>query len=187
MKPIVIFSVIGLCLAGCSKPATPPSIEEKVILKIFLSFIVAGEYDRVCQNGKMIGGDVTTPATSNYYGNSQILAARFGGLQHIRFPDKSPEELVERMIKVKQHAEKAMAEKLEEEGCDGSTGQGAAKALAYFTQTPPWVIYTRIDQQIEKEGGTIASMEEIEAAGQPVQPSAVQSIPSQPSQPPQPH
>ena len=90
-----------------------------------------------------------------------------GGLIHLRNPKETVDQVLERLLKIKEKAQKVTEDVLEKEGCDSVEGQNTAKALKLYTGVQPWNMLALIDGEITKQGGTITSNETINAVPPP--------------------
>lgn len=141
------------------------SIEEEVISRSFALYQAALVYDDIC-NGQSSEERYDLEKQENIIrlGNEQILAARFGGVLHLRDPDKNPDEIVAHMIAFSKNVKAITTEKLEHHGCDSDAGQAGEKVWKFYTTTPPWHTSAMMDDEIEKNGGTVTSVKDIEAS-----------------------
>lgn len=157
---------ISILLVGCSKREA--TIEETVLMQSFASFQAALAYNEVC-NGIVPKDryDTKKPENVNLLGNEQMLAARIGGLQHLRFPKATVKELVEKLVDTAQTLRKKVIATLESDGCDSSKGKAAGKAYLLYSKTHPFQIFSMINKEITKRGGTITDVNEIEAGPKP--------------------
>lgn len=149
-------------LAGCSQPA--PTVEEKILMKGFASYVAALTFDEVC-NGTdpKARYDFKQKNHLMLMGNQQMLVARIGGLWYLRHRKKSINEGVAHLFAVQRRLEAKTKKIWKLEGCDSEKAQAAAKAYRLYSETSPAVVMALIDRTIKKEGGTVTPPEATEA------------------------
>lgn len=164
MRLIFCLFLAAALLSACGQKPPEATIEERVVYKIFGNYVMASVYDEMCNNKSLSKLKPSDPVFVNYFGNMQLLAARVGGLWHVRHPDKSVEDGVQALLTV----QKTIADKtravLGEKGCKSAEGKDAANAFKLFSTTQPVAIYGMIDGQIKKEGGTVTPPNAIDSA-----------------------
>lgn len=143
---------------------TQATVEEQVVMKHFTNYQGALVYNEVC-NGASPKDRYNLDKTINVIlmGNEQMLAARAGGLQRIRFPDANVDELVKKLVTASKHIQTGIRKILEETGCENPNSESLKKAYLLFTTVHSSQIYAFIDKEIVEKGGTVTSLEEIEA------------------------
>lgn len=147
-----------------AKEGDKPTIEEETLLKSFAAFNGALVYDEVCKGTDPKSRyDFKNPENVNLAGSEQMLAARLGGLQHVRFPDESVEEVIQRLTFIKKKIYDKSRELLEKNGCDSQGAQQAEKALMLYSQTSPEQVMAIIDEHIKELGGKVTSSKEVDA------------------------
>ena len=162
---IMFFAIISLCVS-CSKPKLP-TIEEEVLLEAFSMYQVALVYDEVCnKTDPKTRYDTKNKENILLLGNQNLLAARFGSVQHIRFPDKSVDELVGKLLDSFEKIQDKIRNELEKQGCDGKVAQDAERVLKLYTGFHPMQISALLDKKIEERGGTITPPEDRDAIGE---------------------
>lgn len=166
MKYTKLFLVfVMLSVAACNK--TPETtIEEKITMKSFVGYLTALTYDEVC-NGtdQKSRQDLKQRQNVMLLGNQSMLAARVGGLWHVRNPEKSVEEGVKYLITIKEKVQSKFKETLNSKGCSSDEAKQAAKAYKLYSEYHPSIIFGLIDKSIKEAGGSVTSSEEIESAG----------------------
>lgn len=164
----IYLAFVCLFLASCSQKQEPASIEEQVLLKTFTAFTVALKYDEVCNGADPKARfDFNKKENVLILGTEQMLAARLGGLMHLRRPDKPAKDLVDVLVKMRDKVGQEAEAGLKSKTCDSAEAKQTAKALEIYKNTHPSIVFAMIDKEIEKQGGKVTSMEEIEAAGKP--------------------
>ena len=138
------------------------TIEEKVVADVFSKFVIAEAYDDVCNQPKMINDDNKNPVFINYFGNTQMIAARVGGLWMLHNPDATPEQGAQVLFKMKELVKTKALDLLKEKGCRSDVGVAAKKAFDLYTQVHPGILYGLIDKEIVKQGGTVTSPEKLD-------------------------
>jgi len=98
-------------------------------------------------------------------GNEQMLAARIGGLWHIRHPKKSVDEGVKYLLGKADEIKGKAKEIFKTEGCQSDKAAAGAKAYKIYSEAHPAIVIGLIDREIEKQGGKITSPTDVEAAG----------------------
>ena len=164
MRNFLILFFISLLLPQFSQAASP-TIEEQVIMNSFALYQTALVYDEVCNgHDPKDRYDLKKPENVRLLGNEQLLAARFGGVEHGRFPDKSVDEMVAKMTGFSKMIKGKAKETLDSKGCDSEAAQSGEKALKLFTTVIPAQLNELLDAQIKKQGGTVTSLGEIEGS-----------------------
>ena len=159
--------LIGLLVLVVSLPAyaeqKAASIEEQVLMETFIGYQSALVFDEVCnKNDPKSRYDFEKPENVNLMGNQQMLAARIGGLQHLRFPEASVDDLVKKLVATSAAIESKIAEKVRSDGCESRAGKAAGEAYKLFSQAHPAQVFGLIDKKIVEKGGTVTPASEIE-------------------------
>lgn len=156
--------LVCISLFGCSgKTAT---IEEDVFMRSFAIYIAALTYDKECnKNDPKNLYDFSKPDNVNLFGNQQMLAARIGGLWHLRYPEKSVEDGVQVLLNDRKTIEGRTENLLKEKGCASKEGQEMAGILKFYQIRHPAAVMGMIEEKIKQKGGQITSSETIEEAG----------------------
>ena len=167
---VVILMFTLMCgFMPSSYGAEEPTIEEQALLKAFGGFNVALAYNEVCNKAdpkEMY--NTKNPVSITLLGNQNILAAKFGGTQHVRFPEKTVEELVLKLRNLMDEIKAGAKGKLNKLGCESEEGKDAAKAWKFYSTINPWQLSGFLDEKIVARGGRVTSTDEIEAAGKEV-------------------
>lgn len=160
MKHFVIALVILITSISSAKAAAQLTIEEEIITKAFAALTIAGIYDKICNESKTQKADPMTGESVNFYGNMQMLAARMGGLWHIKNPQASVDDGLKFLQTVQKKIEDSVEGTLQKSGCQSAEGDEAKKAFTLITQTHPGVLYNILDKSITDKGGTITPPEQ---------------------------
>lgn len=156
-------------LSGLSACGQPPSVEEKLLMQSFSTLQAAFVYDEVCNH--VLAKDrydfegANKAKNINLFDNERMLAARLGGLYHIRYPDHPVKKGVEWLTNIQSSIQKQAREKFQKDGCETEGAKSVGRALATYSSLPSIIILPKLDQEIEKQGGKVTSVEEVEAAG----------------------
>lgn len=155
-------------LTACSKPA-PVTVEETVLMQAFVTYYGALAYDEVC-NGTDPKSRYDFGQQQNVmlFGNQNMLAARVGGLWHVRYPERSVDDGVKHLLAIKNKIEAKTKEILKAEGCTSEKSKSFTVGYDFYSKNNPGVIFATLDKEIVKRGGKVTSIQEIEAVGKPV-------------------
>jgi len=160
--------MIALCLflASCTeeKEAT---IEEIVVMETFVAYQAALAYDEICNNNSAQDRFKNMNKKENIMliGHEQMLAARAGGLQHIRFPDATVDELVVRLVNGLSKTKEKTENLLKEKGCTSPEANKIKAAYTMFSKSHPAQIFSLIDKKIIRQGGRVTPVEELNKGG----------------------
>lgn len=161
---IIKILFLTLCLAvfnfsvAMAQDEQVVSVEERVVISGFAVFNAALAFDQVC-NGRdpkeMF--DLNKPENINLLGNQQLLAGRYGGLLHNRYPDQPDKVILKKMLLIADQMQKKTSAQLRADGCDSEAGISLSKAWDLYSKSAPEHINRFIDQKITDEGGTITA------------------------------
>lgn len=165
MRHFCIVIIALSLLSACSKQP-PPTIEEQLLFKVFSNYVGGLTYDEVC-NGTDPKSRYDFEKKENVFlqDNQRMLAARLGGLWHIRYPQKSVDEGVKHLLSIQKKIEEKAHSVLKEKGCDSEQATTLAKAYKQFRTQPSLILMPSLDREIVKRGGRVTTVEEVEAAG----------------------
>lgn len=134
------------------------SVEEQVLMETFIGYQSALVFDEVCNKDD----SSSQGEAENLTGNQQMLTARIAGLQHLRYPDASADELAKQLVTTSKAIEGKIEEKVRADGCESRAGTAAEEAYQLFSQADPAQVYGLIDKKIVEKGGTVTPMDDIE-------------------------
>ena len=144
------------------------TVEEKILLKSFTVYQASLTYDEICndvQPKEYYNKDDDNPNKTknvNILGNQQLLVARLGWMQKLRFPKLSIEDVVERLVGMAEKIKNKTAETLKEKGCASKEAESLKNGLLLYSTNHPVQISSFLDKAIIKGGGTITPPESIE-------------------------
>lgn len=153
--PVLFCLSAFLALPACSKPVEK-TVEEKILHGMFADFILATQYDKICNNDIIGNAPDGDPVKDHYFGNAQVLGGRMALVWKIRNPDGDQEDAVEDMLDMQEKFGSALGKDLTEQGCDSATGKAGAIAYRFYTQTHPGLLGPKIDKNIVDAGGTVS-------------------------------
>ena len=159
---VVIIFVSSVVLFGGCSPKKDFTIEETVIMETFVKYSTVAAYDRICMKSEMMNANMSDPRKVNYIGNMQFLSARAGGLIQLRNPNLSIMDNAKRLLVLKKDTEKKMEDTLKEDGCDSQKAKYAARLFELFTTAHPAQVYSLVNKEIIKRGGTVTPLEEFD-------------------------
>lgn len=160
MKYFLITLVILLTHTSSAKAAAKLTVEEEIVTRAFAALTIAGIYDKICNESQTQKADPMTSESVNFYGNMQMLAARMGGLWHVKNPQAPVDDGLKFLQTVQKKIEDSVEDKLQKSGCQSADGDEAKKAFTLITQTHPGVLYNILDKSITDKGGTITPPEQ---------------------------
>ena len=140
-------------LAGCSQGQ--PSIEEKVVLGVFTNFVAAQTYDEQCNTQAIANGSPEDKEFVYWHGNQQIIVMMISAPMKRRHPSDTVGEGVERLTKIKDKVIAKARSILSDKGCASPEADRMKAALKTFTEMPPWILHSKITEEILQKGGTI--------------------------------
>lgn len=157
--------LLAVPLAACERPApedeveAEPTIEETVILQAFAHFVSVQAYDEVCLEGSLRSMSPENPRLVVYLGNTEMLAARAGGVWRDRHPEGTVDDGVGSLMRFQQGIIARMTDRLRAEGCESEAGEDVAKAWELYTTIHPAILYGMLNREIEQRGGTVTAPE----------------------------
>lgn len=150
MRYLIGFLVLVFSLPAYAEQKAP-SVEEQVLMETFIGYQSALVFDEVCNKG----GSSSQAGAKNLAGNQEMLAARIGGLQKLRYPQASAADLNQKLKATSKAIEGKIAEKVRKDGCESRAGKAAGEAYELFSQAQPSQLSGLIDKKVADKGGTV--------------------------------
>jgi len=165
MRIVFLLPLLALLFTACTKEPDV-TVEEQVVMRGFVNFISGVTYEGFCnKTDPKSYYDFKKKENVMLIGNQQLLAGYLGGLHHIRFPEKSMEDGIKWLTGIQNNVEAKMAAQLQKEGCKSEAAQTAAKAFQLYRHAHPAQIAGLMHKEIEKNGGKVTPLKDIEEAG----------------------